>query len=186
MFFQSFTGRALGLSMCAFLSAYCPGLNAAGSSSSARAEVGIKYKAADLPAFHLADFQEELLECSALAAIHMWIGDNIGTDPGSEVRKALDEDYWLEISKEYLSLAKQASGNADLSEEVSAEIKGLTVEWQRLTETNVSDTEWAGWYKLVDQCDTWRPEKTSRAYYSKGRDAIAAQGQAPNVAMGPQ
>lgn len=184
MAFQSFTGRVLGFSAVFLLSFHAAALHAAGSSASSRhAEVAIKYKKANLAEFRLADFEGELLQCSALAALHTWIGDNIGTDEGSEVRKALNEDYWLDISREYYSLAREASGDADLSQEIRAEIKSLTGEWRRLTETEVGASDWNVWYDLVDRCDTWRPETTTRSYYNKGRETLAEQVRAPEVAM---
>jgi len=168
MFFRSFTGRAFGISTCVVLTLCCSQLHAGTASSFKHPEVEIQYKAKGLTEFHLADYKEELLQCSALAAIHMWISDNIGQDSGSEVRRTIYEAYWLEISNEYLSLAKKASDNADLSQEVRAEIRNLTGEWRRLTETKVGAADWASWYELVDRCDTWRPEKATRAYFSNG------------------
>jgi len=178
MYFHSFTGRVSGLLIFAFLSLQCHGAGATGvSHSSKSAEVAIKYKSAGLAEFRLADYEGELVECSALAAIHMWIGDNIGQDAGSEVRRSISEDYWLDVSKDYLSLAKEASGREDLSQEFRKEVKGLTVEWRRLTETDAAASEWAGWYDLVDRCETWRPKKTRHSYYTRGRESVAGRPQ---------
>ena len=168
MCFRSFNGRAFGFSVCVVLSFFCSQLSAGSASSSQLPEVEIEYKAKGLTEFHLADYKQELLQCSALAAIHMWIGDNIGPDSGAEVRRTIYEKYWLEISREYLSLAKKASGNPDLSQEIRTEIRNLTGEWRRLTETKVNAEDWAGWYELVGRCDSWRPEKATRAYFSNG------------------
>jgi len=168
MFFRASTSRAFGVSVCVVVCFCCSQLYAGTQSSSRHSEVEIQYKAKGLTEFHLADYKDELLQCSALAAIHMWISDNIGADSGAEVRRAIYEDYWLEISNEYLSLAKKASGKPDLSQEVRTEIRNLTGEWRRLTETKVSAEDWRGWYDLVGRCDAWRPEKTARAYFSNG------------------
>lgn len=190
MFFHVFTGRVLGFFACVVLPFYCPLLGAAGASTSLKhaeaknAEVAMKYKAEGLAEFRLANYQEELLECSALSAIHMWVGDNIGEDSGSEIRKTISEDYWLDISKDFLALAKEASGKEDLSQEVRVQIKGLAAEWRRLSEAEVSADEWVGWYDLIDRCDEWRPEKTARSYYSKGRETIADQNPGAKVALG--
>jgi len=187
MFVYNLAGRVLGLAATFFMVLYCPAVIAAGdSASSENDEVAIEYKAEDLADFHLSDYENELLECSALSAIHMWVGDNIGEDSGSEVRRALDENYWLEISREYLSLAEQASGGADLSREVGAEIKAVTAEWRRLTENKVSPDEWVGWYSLVDRCETWRPEKASRSYYTRGREMAANSIPQPKLAGGSE
>jgi hypothetical protein len=178
MYFRSFKGRVSGLLLFIFLSLQCHGAGATSvSASSKSAEVAIKYKSAGLAEFRLADYEGELVECSALAAIHMWIGDNIGQDAGSEVRRSISEDYWLEISKDYLSLAKEASGRDDLSAEFRKEVKGLTVEWRRLTESDTSASEWANWYDLVDRCETWRPKNARRSYYTRGRESIAGRPQ---------
>ena len=174
MVFHSWLGRMVGLSAVLLFAFHTIEAAAAGvAGTSRRDEVGIKYKSAAVTEFQLSDYESELLQCSALAAIHTWIGDNIGTDAGSEVRKTLNEDYWLDVSREYFSLAKKAAGDEDLSEEIRAEIKSLTGEWRRLTETGVGPSEWAGWYDLIDRCDTWRPEKASRSYYDHDRHASA-------------
>jgi hypothetical protein len=76
-------------------------------------EVSSAYKAERVDGFQLASYQDELLECSALAAIHMWIGDNLGDDSGAEIRKKLNDDYWINVSKGYLALAEEADGDVD-------------------------------------------------------------------------
>ena len=185
MFFHLLNGRVFGFLVFSALVFHCSGLEAAGASKSAKpAEVAVKYKSEGLTEFHLVDYEEELIECSALAAMHTWIGDNIGQDAGSEVRKAIGEDYWLEISRAYLSLAREAGGSSDLSLEFRKKIKGLTIEWRRLTEVPVNAGEWAGWYALVDRCESWRADKARRPFYNKGREPMAAQNSAPNVAVG--
>ncbi len=178
MFFQSFIGRALGLVIC------CAVLFAANvSASSKHAEVAVKYKAEGLAEFQLAEYKDELLECSALAAVHTMIGDNIGEDAGSEARMTLASDYWIEVSHDYLSLAEEASGAENLVQEVGIQIRGLFAEWRRLTETQVTADDWGGWYELTDQCDTWRPAKPAHAYYSRGRKSTATENHASKVAM---
>ena len=185
MFFHGFTGRVLGLvTCCVVLSLYCGHLLAADlSASSEPAEVAIKYKAEGLPEFQLVDYEFELLECSALAAVHSLIDDNIGDDSGSEVRTALTKNYWIDVSHDYLSLAQEAGGEADLYQEVGIQMRGLVAKWHRLTETEVSADDWTGWYELTDRCDTWRPAKPAHSYYGNGREPIANQGQPTKVAM---
>jgi hypothetical protein len=182
MFSQSVCGRSIGLSIISvlFLSSG-PLFAGGGAASSQSAEVAIEYKKTGLLEFQLADFEEELLECSGLAAVHMWISDNIGSDAGSGVRASISEDYWLDISHDYLSLAKQASGKEDMSKEVRVHIRGLTAEWYRLTETKVSPEDWSDWYELVDRCETWRPANSARSYYNKGRDVLAKQDRAQDI-----
>lgn len=185
MFFQLFTGRVLGLvSCCLFLSLACDRLCAADVSAAPKyAEVASKYKAEGLADFHLAEYKDELLECSALAAVHTLIGDNIGEDAGSEVRKTLGKDYWMEVSHDYLSLAEDASGAENLVHEVGIQIRGLFAQWRRLTETEVTADDWGGWYQLTDRCDTWRPAKPTRPYYTRGRAPTTGESLATKVAM---
>jgi hypothetical protein len=185
MFFQLFTGRVLGLvSCCLFLSLGCDRLRAADVSAAPKyAEVGTRYKAQRVAGFQLAQYTDELLECSALAAVHTLIGDNIGEDAGSEVRKTLGKDYWIEASHDYLSLAEQAAGAKDMVHEVGIQIRGLFAEWRRLTETEVSPDDWGRWYQLTDRCDTWRPAKPTRSYYTRGRQPTTSQNQVSKVAM---
>ncbi len=91
-----------------------------GSAASTRsAEVASAYKAEHVEGFQLASYQDELLECSALAAIHMWIGDNLGDDSGAEVRKKLNDDYWINVSKGYLALAEEAEPKNDTEVDLS-------------------------------------------------------------------
>jgi len=183
MLFQLRHGRLPGLLSIAFLALHFSGLDAAtAAASSIKNEVAVKYKSERTKEFRLADYQDELLDCSALAAMHMWIGDNIGQDAGSEVRRVLGEDYWLSISKEYMSLARQAAGKSNLSSAFRTHIRRLTDEWRRLTETQVSANEWSGWYDLVDRCETWRPEKPKRSFNVNGRKSIAAGNEGPKVA----
>ena len=185
MFIQSRVSRVLGVLAIVAASVHCSSLLAAGKSTPAgQGEVSVEYKTDDPANFQLAEYEEELLECSALSAIHMWVGDNIGDDSGSEVRRALAEDYWLEVSRSYLSLAEKASGGADLTSEVGAEIKAVTAEWRRLTESDAGPEAWAEWYSLVDRCETWRPEQVSRSYYTRGRELAANSKSAPVLAAG--
>jgi hypothetical protein len=185
MFFHFFTRRVLGIvSCCLFLSLTCDRLRAADGSAAPRyAEVGTQYKAQRVAEFHLAQYTDELLECSALAAVHTLIGDNIGEDAGSEVRKTLGNDYWIEVSHDYLALAEDASGAENLVQEVGIQIRGLFSQWRRLTETEVTADDWGGWYQLTDRCDTWRPAKPTRPYYNRGRAPIAGASPATKVAM---
>jgi len=178
MFFQPFIGRVHGLAVC------CAVLFATTVSASPHAaEVAVKYKAKGAAEFQLADYKDELLECSALAAVHTMIGDNIGDDEGSEARMALTLDYWIDVSHEYLALAEEASGTENLVPEVGIQIRGLFAEWRRLTESPVNADEWGSWYKLTDQCDTWRPAKPAHAYYGRGRESIVSENHASKVAM---
>lgn len=183
MFNQGSVSRVLGVLALVSIMLNCPAVLAARDSSAPEyGEVAVEYKTAGLAEFNLADYEDELLQCSALSAIHMWLGDNIGDDSGSEVRRALDEDYWLEVSRSYLSLAEKASGGADLTREVGLEIKAVTAEWRRLTESGVSPEDWAGWYNLVDRCETWRPAQASRSYYTRGRELAANRKAGPALA----
>jgi hypothetical protein len=185
VFFQLFTGRVLGLvSCCLFLSLACDCLCAADVSAAPKyAEVGIQYKAQRVVEFQLAQYTDELLECSALAAVHTLIGDNIGEDEGSEVRRTLGKDYWIEVSHGYMSLAEEATGSENLVQEVGIQMRGLFAEWRRLTETEVTADDWGRWYQLTDRCDTWRPEKPTRSYYTRGREPTASGSPASKVAM---
>ena len=108
MFLRAFNGRFSGLVLCTVSFFGCSLLHASGTqSSSGNAEVAVEYRSNGLQEFRLADYQQELLQCSALSAIHMWIPDNIGEDSGSEVRKQLGEDYWLDLSKDSATLSLQ-------------------------------------------------------------------------------
>ena len=173
---QISVGRVLGLFSCGVLFCIVSSLAFAGGAGASQVdEVAIEYKANGVAEFRLADYQNELIECSALSAIHMWIGDNIGDDLGSEVRRTIAEDYWLETSKDYLALASQASGKQDLSAEFRTEIKSLAAEWRRLTQSDTAPEQWTGWYELVDRCDAWRPEKTVHSFYSRGKAPVVGQ-----------
>jgi len=185
MIYHSIRGRVLGLVVCCVvLSSVGGGLLADEYPASSKyAEVAATFKAAGLTDFDLADYEDELVECSALAAVHTLIGDNIGEDEGTEVRKTLDKDYWIEASHDYLSLAQEASGEADLHKEFGIQVRGIFAEWRRLNDTVVSANSWAGWYDLTDRCDAWRPAKPTHAYYSKGRKSVADPGQATKVTM---
>ena len=169
MEFISITGRVLGSALLTFALSFSPIPVAAASGNS---EVSVENKRDDSPNFSLSDYEQDLLQCSALSAIHMWIEDSIGFDEGSEVRKAIGEDYWLKVSKEYLSLAEQASGGDDLSEEVGVEIRSLAAEWRRLTETEVSDSEWISWNNLIDNCESWRSDRTARSFNRKDLEPV--------------
>lgn len=174
MFYQGVSGRFSGLFVVAALSVtgtlLLDGTAFAGSSP---AEVAIEHKQEDLANFQLAEFRTELLQCSALSAVHMWIGDNLAEE-GAQVRQQLDEEYWLNTSKDYLALANQASGGTDLTEMVGAEIKILTAEWRHLTEEQATADEWQEWYALTERCDSWRPDPPRRQYLNNtGQPATA-------------
>jgi len=185
MFFHSIAGRAFGLfTCCVVLSLCCDRELVAGvSKSSTSADVATKYKAQGSAEFRLTEHKDELLECSALAVVQTLIGDNLGDDAGSQVRDALARDYWIEVSHGYLALAEEASGDKDLIREVGIQIRGLVAEWQRLTETEVTDDDWGHWHKLSDLCDTWRPAKPEHAYFSKAKISVANQTPTTKMAM---
>lgn len=174
MFYQGVSGRFLGLFVIASLSVsgalLLIGTAYAGSS---QAEVAVEHKQEDLANFQLAEFRTELLQCSALSAIHMWIGDDLGEE-GAQVRQQLDEEYWLNTSKDYLALASQASGGSDLTGAVGAEMKILTAEWRHLTEEQATADEWQDWYALTERCDSWRPDPPRRQYLNNTGHAAAA------------
>jgi len=170
MYFQFTKGRAAGLLLLSLaLTGYSFALFASDKTgSNRRAKVAAEYKSASVGNFSLADYQEELLECTALATLQMWVGDGSDGGEGSQVRKTISENYWLEIGNGYLSLAKEASGKQDLSEEVHEQIVALTSEWRRLTDNNANDAEWSKWNALIERCETWRPEGSTYTYYSRG------------------
>ena len=174
MIYQRISSRILGLitfTAVAFGSTLLhSGLTFAASK---RAEVAVEHKQDDRADFQLAEYRTELLQCSALSAIHMWIGDNLAEE-GAQVRQQLDEEYWLKTSKDYLALANQASGEADLTEEVGAEIKILTAEWRHLTEEQNTADEWQEWLALTERCDSWRPDPPRRQYIENFRKSTAA------------
>lgn len=174
MFYQGVSGRFLGLFVIAALSVsgalLLIGTAYAGSS---QAEVAVEHKQEDLANFQLAEFRTELLQCSALSAIHMWIGDNLA-DEGAQVRQQLDEEYWLNTSKDYLALANRAGGGTDLTEAVGAEIKILTADWRHLTEEQATADEWLEWYELTERCDSWRADPPRRQYLNNPGQSAAA------------
>ena len=115
MFFHNINGRVLGLVFCGFLLFHAGQLEAGGKSGSSKSsEVAVKYKTVDTENFRLSDYQDELLECTALATIQLWVGDDLGDNSGALVRQTINESYWLEIGNAYLSLAKEANGKQDL------------------------------------------------------------------------
>lgn len=188
MFSHPFTGRALGVAAC-FIFLSCtgePALAAGAAASSGSTQVAVEYKAQKVPEFQLTDYQDELVECSALAAIHTWLGNPFEEAAGFEVRQALARDYWIEISNKYLSLARQASSEADVQKKVGARMRVLAAEWRRLTESHSVAPNWNGWYDLIDRCDSWRPVKPAYAFYSKGRKTADEQGAKANMAMSSQ
>jgi|GEM_PF-6847719 len=189
MFFQFINGRASGRAkysptkyslIFVIVSSLIPAVCFAASSRSA--EVAAVYKAEGMPELQLASFENELLDCSALAAIHMWIGDNLGDNSGAEVRKKLNNDYWIDLSKGYLSLAQEASDEADLSQQLGVRMRALSAEFRDLTESQAEPESWANWYDLIDRCDTWRPEKPAHAFYNNGRSSVVdVKQQSPGI-----
>ncbi len=181
MFLRIFNGRARArdryflilLAAGILFPAMCP------AASTRSAEVASVYKAQHLDRLQLAVYQDELLECSALAAIHMWIGDNLGNDSGAEVRKKLNNDYWINVSKSYLSLAEQASGGSDLNPELGSQMKRMAAEYRDLTESQAEPEAWASWYDRIDRCDTWRPDRPAHAFYNNGRRPDVESGKSP-------
>ncbi len=145
-------------------------------------EVATKYKAGRSAGFRLEDYRDELIECSALAAIHTWMGDSIGDDEGHAVRQAIARDYWIEVSNAYLTLAESAASAPDLSREVGARMRTLAAEWRSLTESTGS-ADWTAWYNRVDRCDAWRPERPAHSFYSKGKPSPADGPGGAEVAM---
>jgi len=184
MIYQGVYGRILGLfafTAMAFGSTLLhTGLVFA---ASAREEVAVEHKQDDQVNFQLAEFRTELLQCSALSAIHMWIGDNLA-DEGAQVRQQLDEEYWLKTSKDYLALAGKASGQSDLTEEVGAEMKILTAEWRHLTEEAATADEWEEWFALTERCDTWRPDPPKRSYLKNSGQSTAASSSPSGLVSG--
>ncbi len=187
MFYQRISGRVLGLITISVLSFLGTWLNANPAfAASKQDEVAVEHKTQGLTDFRLADYQAELLQCSALSAIHMWIGDNLGDDEGAQVRKTLDEDYWLETSKDYIALAEQAAGNPDLTEQFGLEVRSLAAEWRHLTEDQVAVGDWQKWYELIDRCDSWRPNPPARSYFNNGRSSATASTKLSSRAPGVQ
>ncbi len=173
MFYQGVSGRFLGLVTITALSFGSTLLHIGPAfAASKRAEVAVEHKQEDIAHFQLAEFRTELLQCSALSAIHMWIGDNLA-DEGAQIRQQLDEEYWLNTSKDYLALANQASGDPDLTEEVGAAMKILTAEWRHLIEDEATADEWQQWTELTMRCDSWRPDPPKRQYFNNIRQSAA-------------
>jgi hypothetical protein len=175
-------GRTSVFSLLAGIGALMVAVNAAASPSSE--EVSFEYKAKRGGTAELSSYEEELLECSALAGIHTWIGDNLGDDSGAEIRKSLNNDYWINVSKSYLALAQQATGKSDLFPEVGNRMKALAAEYRDLTASQADTSGWLDWYQLIDRCDTWRPNPPAHAFYNNGRQSMAIERQTPEVAMG--
>lgn len=158
---------------------------AAGSFSTAgNAEVAPVYKANRVAEFNLPAYEDELIDCSALAGIHSWIGDDL-SNSGAEVRKTLNNDYWMGVSKAYLALAKQASGDPDLSKEIGARMRVLAAEFRDLSESPVGAANWSGWYDLVDRCDSWRTDSPTRTFYTNGRELPVQTKKSSEVARAP-
>lgn len=174
MIYQSISSRVLGLVTFTAVAFGCTLLHTGlAFAASKQAEVAVEHKQDGQVDFQLAEFRTELLQCSALSAIHMWIGDSLA-EQGAQVRQQLDEEYWLKTSKDYLALANQASGESDLTEEVGAEIKLLTAEWRHLTEDQATVDEWQEWTALTERCDTWRSDPPKRSYLNSGGHSSAA------------
>lgn len=174
MFFQPEKGRNSGRYLFC-LTLLTAALLASASTAFAEpgtTEVATKYKAQHVDQLDLAAYEDELLDCSALAGIHTWIGDNLGDNEGAEVRKVLAEDYWIELSKGYMVLAEQASGDDSISEELGVRMKELAAEFRDLTDSQAPTSSWSDWYDLIDRCDSWRPAKPTHAFYNHGRGGV--------------
>jgi hypothetical protein len=143
------------------------------SADSGKNEVASKFKTERVAQLNMAAYEDELLDCSALAGIHTWIGDNLGDGAGAEVRMALAEDYWISVSKRYLELAEQAGGEADLEQQLGPRMRELAAEFRDLTSSQSAEANWTDWYDLIDRCDSWRPAKPTHAFYNNGREATA-------------
>jgi len=186
MIFQAREGRVPGRKSILVLLLGIGGLtttvNALASPDSA--EVSVQYKVERSGLADLSSYEDELPECSALAGIHTWIGDNLGDDSGAEVRKSLNNDYWIKVSKGYLALAQQATGKPDLFPEVGVRMKALAAQYRDLTAAQAGASAWLDWYQLIDRCDSWRPNPPSHAFYNNGRQTKAIERQASEVAMG--
>jgi hypothetical protein len=152
--------------------------------STSNSEVSPTYKARIVGDLHLGAYKDELIECSALAGIHTWIGDSLG-DSGAVVRTTLNRDYWTKTSKDYLSLAEQASGEPDLSQQTGVRMRVLAAQYRDLTESPEGTANWSGWYDLVDRCNSWRPDPPSRAFFDNGRKPVPGSGKAKEVARAP-
>lgn len=153
--------------------------------STSNSEVSPTYKARHVGDLHLGAYKDELIECSALAGIHTWIGDNLDDASGAEIRKKINGDYWINTSKAYLSLAEQTSGIPDLSQEMGARMRALAVQFRDLTESPAGTANWSNWYDLIDRCDSWRVEKPKQAFFSNDRNATQQAKRAGDVAKAP-
>jgi hypothetical protein len=158
--------------------------NAVAFTSSSSSEVSLKFKARNVGDVQLGAYKDELIDCSALAGIHTWIGDNLNT-AGAEVRKALNGDYWVSVSNAYLSLAQQAANNPEVSKEVGARMRVLAAEYRELTESPAGTTDWSGWYDLIDRCDSWRTDSPSQAFFTNGRESPVQVRQSTEIARAP-
>ena len=158
--------------------------NAVAFTSSSSSEVSLKFKARIVGDVQLGAYKDELIDCSALAGIHTWIGDSLNTS-GAEVRKALNSDYWVSVSNAYLSLAQQAANNPEVSKVVGARMRVLAAQYRELTESPADTTNWNSWYDLIDRCDSWRTEEPSRAFYSNGRKSPVQVNHSSEVARAP-
>ncbi|HET6565526.1 MAG TPA: hypothetical protein VFG52_08955 [Xanthomonadales bacterium] len=156
--------------------------------SSGNPEVAPIYKANRVAELNLVSYEDELIDCSALAGIHSWIGDNLD-DSGAEVRKALNSNYWIDVSKAYLALAQQAAGVPDLSKEMGVRMRALAGEYRDLTESPTDSqaeaANWDHWYDLIDRCDSWRPDRPSQAFFNNGRETAPQVNKATEVARAP-
>ncbi len=154
--------------------------------STGNSEVSVTYKSRIVGDLHLGAYKDELIECSALAGIHTWIGDGLG-DSGAGVRATLNRDYWTKTSKAYLQLAEQASGEPDLSQQTGVRMRALAAQYRELTESPAGTANWSGWHDLVDRCNSWRPNPPSRAFFDNGRKPAAEPAKAParEVARAP-
>lgn len=186
MIYQACLGRVPGrtttLALLLSIGALMSAVSAVASPGSA--EVSFEYKTERSDDADLSSYEDELLECSALAGIHTWIGDNLGDDSGAEVRKSLNNDYWINVSKSYLQLAQEASGKSDLFPEVGVRMKALAAEYRDLTVSQADASGWLDWYQLIDRCDSWRPNPPAHAFYHNGRKPTVDEKQVAEVAMG--
>ena len=178
------SGKDYSRLVSTFLLLLATATNAVAFTSSSSSEVSLKYKARNVGDVRLGAYKDELIDCSALAGIHTWIGDNLNT-AGAEVRKALNGDYWIGVSNAYLSLAQQSANNPDVSKEVGARMRVLAAEYRELTEAPAGTANWNSWYDLIDRCDSWRTDKPSQAFFSNGRKSPVPVKQSSEVARAP-
>lgn len=178
------SGNYIGRIALTFVLLMATATSAVAFTSSSSSEVSLKYKARNVGDVRLGAYKAELIDCSALAGIHTWIGDDLNT-AGAEVRKALNSDYWVGVSNAYLSLAQQAANNPEVSKEVGARMRVLAAEYRELTESPAETANWNSWYDLIDRCDSWRTDKPSQAFFSNGRKSPVPVKQATEVARAP-